>query len=186
MQHITYQHWLPHIIGPEGMKMMGPYTGYDPNINPSIANVFATAAYRFGHALIFPILYRLNSTFQPIPEGNLELHNAFFAPWRLINEGGVDPLLRGLFATPSKLRLPGQMLNSHLTERLFHHAHEVALDLAALNIQRGRDHGLPGYNDWRELCNLRKAESFHDLTREITHKPLRDELQRLYGHPGEF
>ena len=35
---------------------------------------------------------------------------AFFAPWRLVDEGGLDPLLRGLFASPAKLSTPGQVL----------------------------------------------------------------------------
>lgn len=46
MQHITYTHWMQHIVGPQGMEMLGEYTGYNPNINPTISNVFATAAYR--------------------------------------------------------------------------------------------------------------------------------------------
>jgi len=59
------------------------------------------------------------------------------------NLGGVDPLLRGLFAAPLKLTLQHQLVNNELTEKLFNRYHAVALDLPAFNIQRGRDHGLP-------------------------------------------
>nr|CAD7588585.1 unnamed protein product [Timema genevievae] len=151
-----------------------------------IANVFATAALRFGHSLINPVLHRLNKTFQTIPEGDVPLHKAFFAPWRLIQEGGVDPLLRGLFTVPAKLKTPHENLNTELTEHLFQVAHAVALDLAAMNIQRGRDHGIPGYNDWRKYCNLSEAETFDDLRNEISSESVRNTLKELYGHPGNI
>ena len=102
MQHITYKHWLPLVLGPSGMDKIGEYTGYDPSVDPSISNEFSTAAFRFGHSLIKPILSRLNSSFQPIEEGHLMLHKIFFAPFRLVEEGGIDPILRGLFAIPAK------------------------------------------------------------------------------------
>ncbi|XP_063223547.1 peroxidasin isoform X7 [Bacillus rossius redtenbacheri] len=183
-QHITYAHWLPHILGPEGTRMLGPYEGYDPSVEPSISNVFATAALRFGHSLISPVLQRLDGAFRPIPEGHVPLHKAFFAPWRLVEEGGVDPLLRGLFFAPAKLKRPTQNLNSDLTEHLFEVAHAVALDLAAMNIQRGRDHGIPEYNAWRRYCNLSEARTFDDLRHEISSQAVRDSLRELYGHPG--
>ncbi|XP_021697884.1 peroxidasin isoform X1 [Aedes aegypti] len=186
MQHITYQQWLPEIIGEQGMALLGEYQGYDSSVNPSISNEFATAALRFGHSLINPILHRLNESFEPIEQGNIALHKAFFAPWRIVYEGGVDPLLRGLFTVPAKLKKPNQNLNTDLTEKLFETAHAVALDLAAINIQRSRDHALPGYNDYRKFCNLKVAERFDDLKQEISSEATRNKLQELYGHPDNI
>ena len=96
----------------------------------------------------------------------------------------MDPLLRGLIHTPAKLKTPSQNLNAELTEQLFTVAHAVALDLAAINIQRGRDHGLPEYNAWRARCGLKAAETFDDLRAEISSREVRDKLRELYGHPG--
>ncbi|XP_026757851.2 peroxidasin [Galleria mellonella] len=181
MQLITYEDWLPIVIGPEGYKQLGEYKGYNSTLNPSISNVFATAALRFGHSMINPVLHRYDENFETIPQGHLQLRHAFFSPWRLVDEGGVDPLLRGMFTTPAKLKTPTQNLNSELTEKLFYSAHAVALDLAAINIQRGRDHAIPPYTKWRQVCNMSEVNSFDDLAREITDKTVRDKLEKLYG-----
>ncbi|KAM4622957.1 peroxidasin homolog [Discoglossus pictus] len=183
MQHITYNHWLPKILGPSGMRMLGEYNGYNPNINVGILNVFATAAFRFGHTLINPILYRLNTTFQPIQQGHLPLHKTFFSPFRLLQEGGIDPILRGLFGVPGKMRVPSELLNTELTEKLFSAVHSVSLDLASINIQRGRDHGIPPYNDYRVFCNLTSVQDFEDLKYEIKNEEIREKLRSLYGTP---
>ncbi|XP_076677332.1 peroxidasin [Andrena cerasifolii] len=184
MQHVTYQHWIPRVFGGTAEELLGQYRGYDPNLDASISNVFATAALRFGHTLIQPRLQRLNESFQSIPQGPLLLRDAFFSPWRLVEEGGVDPLMRGMFATAAKLKLPEENLNTELTEQLFRTAHAVALDLAAMNIQRGRDHALPGYLEWRRFCNMSHVESFDDLAGEISSARVRQKLRELYGHPG--
>lgn len=185
MQHITYKQWLPLIIGDEGMEIMGNYDSYDPSINPSISNEFATAALRFGHSLINPVLHRLDWNFEPIEQGHLPLHKAFFAPWRVVYEGGVDPLLRGLFTVPAKLKMPEQSLNSELTEKLFQNFHAVALDLAAINIQRSRDHAIPTYQEYRKVCNLSVSESFENM-KDISNEHIRNKLKELYGHPDNI
>ncbi|CAG9835601.1 unnamed protein product [Diabrotica balteata] len=186
MQHVTYKQWLPIIIGKKGMQKLGEYQGYNPNINPSISNVFATAALRFGHTLINPVLHRLNSDFKPIREGNLPLSKAFFSPWRLVEEGGIDPLLRGFFTVAAKIKKPDENLNSELTETLFQAAHAVALDLAAMNVHRGRDHALPEYLEYRKFCNMTPVNSFDDLKYDISDANVRRKLQNLYGHPGNI
>lgn len=65
-------------------------------------------------------------------------------PITLLPPGGIDPILRGLMATPAKLNRQDAMMVDELRDRLFRQVRRIGLDLAALNMQRSRDHGLPG------------------------------------------
>lgn len=79
--------------------------------------------------------FRLNSSMQEHGDGHLPLHKAFFAPFRLIEEGGIDPVIRGLFGSSAKLPSPETPMNNELTEKLFKLAHAVALgNLASVPI----------------------------------------------------
>lgn len=62
----------------------------------------------------------------------------------MFSSGGVDPLLRGLVGSPAKLNTQDAIISDELRDRLFQFSVRLALDLASLNMQRGRDHGLPG------------------------------------------
>ena len=77
-------------------------------------------------------------------------------------------------------------MNGHLitTWQMIDQCFQVALDLSSLNLQRGRDHALPLYNDWREECDLPRANNFSELASEIRNQTVRDKLEELYGHPG--
>ena len=113
------------------------------------------------------------------------MHKTFFAPWRLVQEGGIDPILRGLFASNAKKNIPNELINDELTEKLFSNAHAIALDLASLNIQRGRDHGLPPYLEWRKYCGLDQdiIQNWQGLSRVIFSGSILRKLRQVYGHP---
>ena len=59
------------------------------------------------------------------------------------------------------------------------------LDLASINIQRGRDHGLPPYTLWREPCGLSSVKSWNDLNKIMTPASL-DRLRRVYRNAEDI
>ncbi|XP_051540092.1 eosinophil peroxidase-like isoform X2 [Myxocyprinus asiaticus] len=187
-QILVIKEYLPHIVGPDAYnKHLGLYPGYDENVDPSIANVFATAAFRFAHLAIQPIIFRLDENYQNHPQfPNVPLYEAFFSPWRVIFEGGVDPLLRGLIGRPAKLNTQDHMLVDALRERLFAFTSHIALDLAALNMQRSRDHGIPGYNAWRQFCGLSTPQSEQELAVVMNNTELARRLIELYRTPANI
>ena len=69
IQHITYNEFLPILIG----DVIPPYTGYDPHVNAGALNVAAACAYRVGHTLVSPNIKRVDqsgNTIQSIPLEN--------------------------------------------------------------------------------------------------------------------
>ncbi|GCC26274.1 hypothetical protein chiPu_0004689 [Chiloscyllium punctatum] len=184
-QIITYKEYLPLVIGDEATQtFVPPYEGYNESVDPGIANVFSTACLRLGHLMIKPLVFRLDENYQEHPQfGSIYLHEAFFTPGRLIQEGGVDPLMRGLVGSPAKLQTQGMMMHDELRERLFELTSRLGMDLGALNLQRSRDHGLPGYYEWRRFCGLPTPRGRGGLRRILQNRTLADEFISLYGTP---
>ena len=174
MQVIVYCEFLPALLGPGAIA---PYGGYNGHVNPGISNVFSTSCYRVGHSMI--------PTTLPLGKGEpgLPLREGFFRP-ALIDDRGIEPFLRGLAYEPI------QEIDCEVVEELrtflfreFNPASNRLLDLAALNIQRGRDHGLADYNQCREDFGLARRTSFSEIT---SNAALAAGLEAVYGDVGDI
>ncbi|QDV48920.1 peroxidase family protein [Gimesia fumaroli] len=172
LQAITFNEFLPALFG---TGVVSEYTGYDSTVDPSIANEFSNAAYRFGHTMLSSELLRLDENGNVSDEGNLALLNAFFNPSEL-EQNGVDSLLRG--ATVNVAQEIDNELVDDVRNFLFGPPGADGFDLASLNIQRGRDHGLADYNATRVALGLSEVESFSDITSD---PEVAAKLEQLYG-----
>ncbi|XP_047517441.1 uncharacterized protein LOC125057685 [Pieris napi] len=184
IQHITYREFLPIILGPEVMNLFelepqkkGYYRGYNPKINPSPASSFASAAFRFGHSLVQPSMIRFDRFHRPMAN-NVSLHDEHTNPSNIWSMGAVDRLMLGMMNQPIQKR--DEFITEELTNHLFQTSHfDFGMDLAAINIQRGRDHGVPPYTSWREPCGLSSVENFDDLSRIMPARVVR-KMKALY------
>ena len=172
IQAITYQEFLPAL----GIDISN-YQGYRPNVKPDISNFFATAAYRLGHTMVTNELLLRDDDCKAVGEGKVSLIDGFFNP-EIIRDNNISPILKGLSMQVQ------QEVDVYIIDNLRNFLFAVpgvgtfGLDLASLNIQRGRDHGLYDYNAVREHYLGQSAQNFG----EITNDPLvRSNLQNIYA-----
>ena len=167
MQIVTFKEFLPVLLGGKGIPKYG---GYDPEVNPGLFNVFSTAMFRLGHTMLSPTILRLRADGTDLYPP-LELMDAFFqcAPTqqcKLINEGGVDPLMKGL--SEKVMQKIDRLVIDDVRNFLFCTEspceNPSGLDLPSLNIQRGRDHGLPDYNTFRLYYDLTPVNDFDEIS----------------------
>ena len=173
MQAITYKEFLPILLGPGALRRYG---GFRPDTDPSISNIFAAAAYRFGHSMLNSRLLRLDARGREIAAGHLSLAEAFFRPDRMLSEGGIEPILRGLAAQTTEdvdVYVVDEVRNF-----LFGPPGAGGMDLVSLNIQRGRDHGLPDYNSVRVALGLEPVTTFPQIS---SNPEIQNRLHDAYG-----
>ncbi len=178
LQKITYDEWLPALMG--SIKIP-KYKGYNSELNPSISNLFATVAFRFGHSMIAKNLLRLNNKLKKIPQGHVLLKESFFNPGLIKEGGGITPLING--AVVRHAQEVDIKINDSLRNFLFFDVPSVnsgrGTDLASLNIQRGRDHGLPSFNSLRKSFGLKPYSNYMEMTRS---KSVAKSLQKAYSN----
>ena len=190
IQHITFNEFLPLVIGKEkiyeyGLELEHPgkyYQGYDSKINAGIRVEFQAAAFRYGHSILPSYIERYNKYHQRIEA--IRLSKLLKQPYDLYHPGVIDTYMLGLINQRSGRMDP--TLTTEVTNHLFEKPGKFfGIDLAAINIQRGRDMGVPGYNHFREYCGLPRAKYFEDLTGVFSNKTLL-RMSQLYKHVDDI
>ena len=174
MQSITYRQWLPALLGPASPTVEA--ASYDPTVNPGIANEFATALYRLGHTMISDKLMMVNDDNSPAGSGSVDLRHAFFNPAMLPDGDHLEQFLKGMAAR--RMQEVDSRMVDELRNFLFGPPGSGGLDLASLNIQRGRDHGIAYYNDLRAAYGLPTRTDFDEVTSD---PEVQMTLEDLYG-----
>ena len=184
LQHIFYYEWLPIIVD------VPPYKGY-PNIRSDIKQAFVTAAFRFGHTLVRNRFERVNSDFSRTIEGPLTVQEAFNNNRPILNSG-IEPIMQGLFGNNADVEDSNNTFSASIGEILFVPPRQRGFEnLLALNIQRGRDHGLRSYKEYRrDVCGIPEARvprgsrnPFDIFRNTIIIPQIRGDLWKAYGSP---
>jgi len=172
IQNVVYSEWLPSM----GVQL-DAYSAYDETVDPRIMNVFSAAAFRMGHTLLNSTILRLDNDGNEIAGGNLQLQEAFFNPQTLLFlGGGIDPLFKGM-GTQVSQDLDCKVVND-IRNFLFGPPGAGGLDLASININRGRERGLPDFNTVRADFGLTAYTSFSALNSDTL---VANPMEQLYG-----
>jgi hypothetical protein len=177
LQHVTYDEWLPALIGKNRKCVSNERE--DPDGDQQITIEFASALYRL-HSLIS------NETSAELEQyGVRGLASAFFKPGKIRQaKGNIDPFIRSIYTTVARKNDP-QMV-SDLQAFLFadQPGHgPIGHDLASRNGQRGRDQGAPGYNALRKAYGLERRETFEAVVGGPG--PLAEAFKSVYDSPDE-
>ena len=133
------------------------------DVNPAIFAEFAHTVYRFGHSMLTDHLklLPLNAGGQPVDaNGNVVsaanwgvdvgLIEAFLNPIIYDQNGGVSAEQAAGAIARGMTYVHGNAIDEFVTESLRNNLLGLPLDLAAINIARGRDAGVPSLNEARE------------------------------------
>ncbi|XP_060870516.1 peroxidase-like [Metopolophium dirhodum] len=180
IQHITYTHYLPILLGEHFMHSYGFFeqTVYDENVNPGTTQEHSTGAFRILHKEIPSIL-------NFIGKYHFNIHPVLLTDWMnkpdlLPLPNNFDSLLRGFQEMPTREEQPSY--NVWISNCLFQQTTPKfsGSDLLSTDIQRGRDTGMPPYNKMRSVCGIPEAKEFDDLIDLISYKDIR-KLKNLYS-----
>lgn len=160
IQQILFNEWLPSV----GIHLP-VYNGYNNRINPTVSNEFTGAGFRLGHTLLSSKIRRLNPDGTPFQSVlDLKLRDVFFKASAIKESGGIEPFLQGM-GSQVQQRFDSKIVDD-IRNFLFGKPGQGGFDLAAINIQRGRERGLPSINELRKALQLPLYKSIADVNTE--------------------
>ena len=176
LQKITYDEFLPALLGSArpGADGIAAYRGYRADVNPGITTEFSTVGFRVGHSMLGEDIEFLDANGVEVRDP-LALRDAFFNPAPL-SEVGIDPIVK--YLASSRAQEIDTRVIDDVRNFLFGSPGQGGFDLAALNIQRGRDHGIGDYNTVRAAYGLPRLTSFAQITADAG---ARQALKQAYG-----
>lgn len=176
-QSIVYNEYLPAMIGwklADCRRTMNGVDCFDPRQEFGVSDIFSVAAFRLGHSMVGSFVNRKNNDLSDLDI--LKLEDTFFSGSSLLEKDLINPYFRG--AAWNQAQKIDRFIVEALRNNLFEHVPgEDGIDLAALNIQRGRDANLPSFADVKKRFLNKKVRGFKDITKD---KLTIDLLQQLY------
>lgn len=159
IQAITYKEFLPALLGPGSPTVQGYQ--YKTGEDASVTNSFAAAAFRFGHSTLTQTVNLANAA--GTVTGSMNLGSITSTPNTLTNNPALmDQLLSGASRQLSE-EVDLKFVNA-IRNVMFGPPGAGGTDLAAVDIQRGRDHGMPDYNTLRDAYGLPKVTQWSQIT----------------------
>jgi len=176
LQSVVYNEWLPTM----GINLPA-YEAYDPFVRPDMFNEFSGAAFRLGHTMINSEIPRLGADGLSIDAGPISLKEAFFAPQQILELGSLDPMLRGM-SVQIQQDMDDKLIDD-LRNFLFGLPGFGGLDLASINIQRGRERGLVDFNNMRIALGFAPYSSFDQIHSDPA---VYAGLEHMYGNVNDI
>ncbi|XP_067938007.1 dual oxidase 2-like [Watersipora subatra] len=181
-QKVIVYDWLPSWLKTDAFGnsfSLDPYTVYKPEVYPQIMHVFQSAAMRFGHTLVPPGVRRrrpmaktneecdfVTNTAKTQEDGKMAVRtcNSYWNPQEAVSEFDIDDFILGMSSQITERE--DTTITEDLRGFVFGGLDFSRRDLMAVNIQRGRDHGLPDYNTARREFGLDEIKDWNDINKE--------------------
>ena len=154
-QHLVFEEFA-RTVQPMIDPFFAPTQVYDVDLNPAIVAEFAHTVYRFGHSMLTETVDRFDPNFNvvtadpmhPTNDEQLGLIAAFLNPLAFAASGPTPEEAAGAIVR-GVTRTVGNEIDEFVTEALRNNLLGLPLDLAVLNLARGRDTGIPSLNEAR-------------------------------------